>query len=107
MKIKNQQITQLFQRHRVMDIKSLMKTTKRSRRSLFRDLSELNYLSSYSHAGRYYTIPGIPQFDKNGLWFFNNIGFSQAITLKSAVTNFVENASSLSLLFAFCTSLSH
>ena len=92
MEKKNQQIVQLFLRHRVMDIKSLMKATKRGRRSLFRDLSKLNYLSSYTHAGRYYTLSDIPQFDKNGLWFFNSVGFTRAITLKLTVTNFVEES---------------
>lgn len=87
-------LVQLFHRHTVMDIKSLMKATKRARRSLFRDLSELNYLSSYTHAGRYYTLPDIPQFDKNGLWFFNSAGFTQARTLKSALTHLVEDANS-------------
>ena len=88
------QLVQLFHRHRVMDMKSLMKTTERSRRSLFRDLSELNYLSSYTHAGRYYTLPDIPQFDQNGIWFFHSAGFAQARTLKSALTYLVEDANS-------------
>ena len=94
MEKKNRQIVRLFESHRVMDMNSLIKATKRGRRSLFRDLSMFNYLSSYTHAGRYYTIPEIPKFDKNGLWFFNSVGFTQAITLKSAVTNFVEKAKS-------------
>jgi hypothetical protein len=67
-------LVKLFHRHRVMDMKSLMKATERARRSLFRDLSELNYLSSYTHAGRYYTLPDLPQFDENGPGSFTALG---------------------------------
>jgi len=89
---KTRRLVKLFHRHRVMDMKSLMKATERARRSLFRDLSELNYLSSYTHAGRYYTLPDLPQFDENGLWFFHCAGFTQAGTLKSALTHLVRHA---------------
>jgi hypothetical protein len=45
-------------------------THGRSRRSLFRDLASLGYLTSFTHAGRYYTLADIPQFDERGLWFY-------------------------------------
>jgi len=81
-----------FHRNRVLDMKSLIKSTNRSRRSLFRDLSKLKYLSSYTHAGRYYTLPDIPLFDVNGLWFFQGIGFTQAGTLKAALIDMVNRS---------------
>jgi len=57
----------------------------RSRRSLFRDLSSLGYLSSYSHTGRYYTLASLPDFDADGLWRYQGIGFSRDGTLKATV----------------------
>jgi len=33
-------------------------------------LCQINYLSSYSHRGQYYTLPHIPDFDHYGLWSF-------------------------------------
>ncbi len=85
-------LVNFFHRHRVLDMKTLIKSTNRSRRSLFRDLSELKYLSSYTHAGRYYTLPGIPLFNENGLWFFQGVGFTQKKTLKAALTDIVNRS---------------
>jgi hypothetical protein len=62
----------------------------RSRRSLFRDLGSLGYLSSYSHTGRYYTLGSIAEFDNDGLWRYQGIGFSRDGTLKSTVRRLVE-----------------
>ena len=60
----------------------------------FRRLSELSYLSSYSHAGRYYTLPDIPQFDPDGLWLHGGVGFSRHGTLKDTVPVLVDRSES-------------
>ncbi len=43
------------------DLRGALKTP--SRTTIFRVLSAAGYLTSYSHAGRYYTLKRIPQFD--------------------------------------------
>jgi hypothetical protein len=60
--------------------------------SVFRRLSALGYLSSYSHTGRYYTLATIPQFDADGLWRWQQIGFSRDGTLKATVLRLVETS---------------
>jgi hypothetical protein len=60
----------------------------------FRRLSELGYLTSYSHAGRYYTLADVPQFDADGLWLHEGVGFSRHGTLKATVPVLVEVSSS-------------
>ena len=55
----------------------------RSRMSVFRRLKPLGYLSSFTDAGGYYTLQDIPKFDMLGLWFYRDVGFSRAGTLKS------------------------
>lgn len=87
------QLVRLFQRKRVMDMKTLVKALDgRSRRSIFRDLTSNGYLSSYTHTGRYYTLAQIPELDEHGLWFFQGVGFSKAGTLKSTVTELVHTS---------------
>jgi hypothetical protein len=82
-----------FQREKVMDMGQLQTQAEgRSRRSLFRDLAALGYLTSFTHAGRYYTLRTIPEFDAHGLWFYRAIGFSRAGTLKEAVAIEVDQA---------------
>ena len=64
----------------------------RSMRSIYRDLSRMGYLSSYTHAGRYYTLAEIADFDDCGLWFHEGIGFSRSGTLKETAAVLVETA---------------
>ena len=77
MEADRQRLQGLFRREKVLDMRTLRgRFPSRSRRSLFRDLAGLGYLTSYSHAGRFYTLADIAEFDERGLWFFRNIGFS-------------------------------
>src|SRR6202162_2633180 len=36
--------------------------------TVFRKLKPLDYLTSYSHRGRYYTLREVARFDDHGLW---------------------------------------
>jgi hypothetical protein len=36
--------------------------------TVFRKLKPLDYLTSYSHRGRYYTLREVARFDDKGLW---------------------------------------
>ena len=62
-----------------------------SRMTVFRRLCEMEYVSSYTHAGRYYTLYDIARFDSDGIWFYDDIGFSQNGSLKNTVTYLVDN----------------
>jgi hypothetical protein len=86
-------LVRLLRQNQTMDFASIKKAAHgRSRRSLFRDLAFLGYLTSFTHAGRYYTLADIPQFDDHGLWFHKSIGFSRAGTLKKALVKLIEAA---------------
>jgi len=88
-----QKIADLFRKTPVMDLGAIERTLGgRSRRSLFRDLVAVGYLSSYTHAGRYYTLTSVPDFDADGLWRYQGIGFSRDGTLKATVRRLVESA---------------
>jgi len=65
-----------------------------SRMSVFRRLKPMGYLTSYTHAGRYYTLSGIPRFDTFGLWFYKDVGFSRAGTLKSTIVDTIHSSKS-------------
>lgn len=79
-------IRRLFRRHPVVDLKAILAALRStSPMTAFRRLSELGYLSSYSHTGRYYTLRDIPRFDADGLWLHDSVGFSRHGTLKATV----------------------
>ena len=48
-------------------------------------------LSSYSHKGSYYVFPTAPSYDKNKIWNFNNIWFSENRTLLQTISWLVRN----------------
>ena len=84
-------LRRVLRQHKVLDISGLQRAVKgRSRRSLFRDLAALGYQTSFTHTGRYYTLQEISDFDEQGLWFYGEIGFSRAGTLKETVAQQVE-----------------
>lgn len=60
--------------------------------TVFRRLKEMGYLSSYSHRGKYYTLPQIPEFDEQGLWSYHSVWFSRYGNLVATVKEFVEVA---------------
>jgi hypothetical protein len=86
-------VQQLLRRRSVVDLEQLSGVLgTRSRMTVFRRLRQVGYLSSFTHGGRYYTLPDLPRFDAQGLWFHRDIGFSRAGTLKETVALQVEQS---------------
>lgn len=86
-------LQKLFRRTPVVELGELYRTLQtRSRMSVFRRMKEVDYLSSYTHTCRFYTLRGIPQFDALGLWHYRDVGFSRAGTLKASVVDLVDSS---------------
>ena len=60
--------------------------------TIFRKLKPLDYLTSYSHRGRYYTLREIARFDDKGLWSQADVWFSQYGTLLATAASFVNRS---------------
>lgn len=60
--------------------------------TVFRKLKPLDYLTSYSHRGRYYTLREIASFDQKGLWSHATVWFSQFGTLRVTAESFVNRS---------------
>lgn len=72
----------LFKNEKVLDMPQLRDALGASTRvTAFRYLRKLNHLTSYTHNGKYYTLPEIAQFDPKGFWYYDDIGFSSRGTL--------------------------
>lgn len=85
----------LFRRKPVAELGELQRclgTT--SRASVYRALSKSGYLTSYSHAGRYYTLQSIPRFNANGVWFYDEARFSRHGTLRDTILVLIHGAAS-------------
>lgn len=87
------QLNQLFRGKRaalLSDLRSAVGTT--SRTTVFRILKTVGYCTSYSHAGRYYTLRRIPKFDRWGLWAWREVGFSSHGTLRATSVFLIEQS---------------
>jgi hypothetical protein len=60
--------------------------------TVFRKLARLDYLTSYSHRGGYYTLQSIPRFDAHGIWLARGAWFSRRGTLLNAAEAAVKEA---------------
>jgi hypothetical protein len=86
------QIRKLLLTNSVMSLKQLRhELNDRPRSSLFRDLGKLASISSYTHTGQYHSLYETARFDENGLWFFQDVGFSQYGTLKKALVHIISH----------------
>lgn len=85
--------TRVFRRRQVADLATLKRELGTpSRTTVFRVLSCVGYLTSYSHAGRYYTLRRIPRFDEAGLWAHGESLFSKDGTLRATIVRLVGEA---------------
>jgi len=60
--------------------------------TIFRKLKQLQYLASYTHRGRFYTLPEIARFDDRGLWSHEGVWFSRHGTLLATLETFVNQS---------------
>lgn len=72
------------------EIKHALKT--HSTMTVFRKLKALEYLSSYSHRGKYYTLNEIADFDDSGLWSYQSVWFSNHGNLIETAKEFIDES---------------
>ena len=82
----------LFREQPCWKIESLAARLKYSVSSVRRFLSNLGYLSSFTHNGTWYTLVEIPRFGRDGLWFHRDIGFSKAGSLTDTIVSLVDRS---------------
>jgi len=87
-----EQVQQLFAQRQCWTIDELVRRLDYSTISVRRFLKDLGYFSSFTHNSKWYTLSTIPLFDKYGLWFFDNIGFSKHGNLKKTILQFITRS---------------
>src|SRR5450755_2109794 len=60
--------------------------------TVFRKLKLLDYLSSYTHRGRFYALRETARFDDTGLWSHDAVWFSRHGTLVATIESFVNQS---------------
>jgi len=91
--IPKEHLKDLFKKQKTATMKQLKSVLKtKASMTVYRKLESLNYLSSCSHSGKYYTLEGIPKFNRDGLWFNKSVLFSQYGTLIETVKRIVDES---------------
>jgi len=60
--------------------------------TVFRKLKQLEYLSSCSHSGKYYTLKRLAIFNPEGLWFCKRVLFSSHVTLNETINALIHES---------------
>jgi hypothetical protein len=82
-----------FKRNQIATLNQLQSTLGNpNERTVFRKLKSLDYLSSYSHRGMYYTLQSIAKFDAEGLWSHQTVWFSRFGSLLDTARAFIERS---------------
>ncbi len=82
-----------FKRHKIATLDQLQNALGNPKeRTVFRKLKSLDYLSSYSHRGMYYTLKSIAEFNADGLWSHREVWFSRFGSLLETAKAFLEHS---------------
>ena len=88
-----QTIRQFFDQNKIATLDQLREALGNPARcTVFSKLGDLQYLSSYSHRGKYYTLKSIARFSKQGLWSFESVWFSRFGNLLQTAEAFVHHS---------------
>jgi len=88
-----QALEEFLEQHRIATFEQLKTALGNPARcTIFRKLAELEYLSSYSHRGKYYTLRSIARFSALGLWSYRSVWFSRFGNLLDTAEALVESS---------------
>lgn len=88
-----QVLRQFFDKHKIATLDQICAALgDPARCTIFRKLGDLQYLSSYSHRGKYYTLKSIARFTSQGLWNFDSVWFSRFGNLLQTAEAFVQHS---------------
>ncbi len=88
----HQQLTGLFEQKKCYTISELCETLGYAAISIKRFLKQIGYHSSFTHNSKWYTLRSVPDFNRDGLWFYEGIGFSRHGNLKQTILHLITQS---------------
>ena len=85
-------LAELFKQEKCYTIDELSRRLNYSLISIRRFLKVIGYFSSFTHNSKWYTLQSIPCFDKNGIWFYQDIGFCNHGNLNHTIGRFIDKS---------------
>ena len=62
------------------------------RMTVLRKMRELDYITSYSHSGKYYSLKRVARYNRYGIWSCQSALFSKVGTLKKTIEFQIDNS---------------
>jgi len=81
-----------FKGLKVLTIEQLVGLLESSVITARRQLKKWKAHTSFNMNGRYYTLPGIPRFDENGIWKYQRVLFSKYGTLTETICQLIRRS---------------
>ena len=96
-KISSESIQHLFEVKPIYTSLDLQKHFSCSHQCIWNNFRRLGYYSSYTHNSKYYTLATIPEFDENGIWFYDDpvfgpVGFTNLRTASNLIVALVNSS---------------
>ena len=85
-------LAELFKQEKCYTIDQLSRRLNYSLISIRRFLKVIGYYSSFTHNSKWYTLRSIPSFNKNGIWFYQDIGFCKHGNLNQTIGRFIDKS---------------
>ena len=82
----------LFASKKITSFQVIVESIKCPEITIRRDLRDLEAITSFSHQRRFLTLPDIPTFDENGIWFYEDIGFSRYRDSLALIVEIINNS---------------
>ena len=86
------QLLRRWRHKKVFTLAELLQSLQTSIRTVRRRLKTWQALASFNCNSRFYTLPDVPQFDEQGLWFHRAIGFSRHGHLPQTIAALVQRS---------------
>jgi transposase len=87
------QLKQLFNQRPCWTLKELSQKLGYAPGTIWRFLKLAGYFRSYTHNGKWYTLRNVPHFNRDGLWWHQDIGFSRQSNLIATIEHLLARSS--------------
>lgn len=84
-RLPSDRLERLFHRRKCWMLDQLAESLGYALISVRRFLKQIGYCRSYTHNGKWYTLGDSPVFDRDGLWHYQGIGFSEHRSLTATI----------------------
>ena len=85
-------LRKLFQRRKCWKLAELASTLDYALVTVRRLLKRIGYCRSFTDNGKWYTLPSVPVFNRDGLWHHRGIGFSKSGNLTATIIHLVARS---------------